>query len=61
MNEEGTRYEANFAGIYEMYGLQNVAIKDGFDSWADMTDWFLPGDKQEFEGYLIEWGPLKGL
>jgi hypothetical protein len=32
-----------------------IAKRDGFDSFADMADWFEKNHGLPFEGYIIRW------
>ena len=42
-----------------VHGGEEVATQDGFESLADMVDWFEKVHGLPFEGVLIRWGKLR--
>lgn len=45
--------------VYSEAGLETLAYEEGFDSWANMRDWFDVTHGLPFEGTYVYWGAGK--
>lgn len=60
---DGLHISVNCREIENHFEKQKLAINDGFESWEQLEDWFLPlVEKEEgkvFTGRLIHWTDLR--